>query len=603
MVGYPATTYTVAGGVLGLFALSTTPVLAPIAILLAVVRLSTLTFIRRQSGHWKAILQASVIAIASGAAHLTASLTALSTPHVALVVISTIFLATSLFAVGLVYLGCALTRTRAASSTWHQLTLFPALWASAWGFVSEVSPVGQLVTWSPVLGLGPYLWTRSVLGQWGIDWITAAWAVVISETAGDWLVGRADDDTEPFLTDAAPLLGDHVDAPTYHTDGPPRTKTRVISRSSSVTVLTGALLALMLPTYLYPATPLPVISTSTTPLDVSCVLPNPRTSGHGTGNPTLEDFIAETKVLQARSTVLLWPESAVRFDSPEAREAAFERIQKALNAKKFVGVSFEEYFPSEHQGEAGIRRNGFAMIDSSGPPLLEYYKRNLVPSKTILLVRICVFYLHKYTTVAESFSLTPGHESPSVVTVNLTAPHGYKKPEWSPEPPFTRPLPVAASICLDFASTSSFTSLKTRPALILAPGKTWEPTVGLAMWEQAKARAAETGATILWCDGGSGGLSGIASGRYSEIVQAGSGSWVKSIGVEYPFPERHTWYLWGGQYTAFIAVWAIVGGGSLVQVIGDRVALRALPNGVRQVIQTLRNRGRAAQPAVGNLLD
>ncbi len=69
-----------------------------------------------------------------------------------------------------------------------------------------------------------------------------------------------------------------------------------------------------------------------------------------------------------------------------------------------------------------------------------------------------------------------------------------------------------------------------------------EPTVGLAMWEQAKRRAAELDSTVLWCDGGEGGVSGVSGRGISEVTQVGEGSWVRSIGVEYPFNDKRTVY-------------------------------------------------------------
>ena len=162
--------------------------------------------------------------------------------------------------------------------------------------------------------------------------------------------------------------------------------------------------------------------------------------------------------------------------------------------------------------------------------------------------------------VAESFSMVAGKEAPRIAKFDMTAPKGYG-PGWGPGPNHTRPITLSASICLDFASSTSFTSFDERPALILAPAKTWQVGVGYAMWEQAKARAAEIGTTVLWCDGGEGGLSGIARGDYSEIVQRGSGSWSKTIALEYPFDQHRTVYGAAGQYGALLAVWFICGAG------------------------------------------
>lgn len=384
LVRHPAVSYTASAAVLGLFALSPTPVLAPLVLIIAILRLSAATFVRRHNGYVKGLSQALLIAISSGVAHIAPSVDALSTPNVAVTVMSAIALLTSAYAILLAFLGARLA-SLSGGSTWTQLTVFPALWASGWGLMSQVNPVGQLVAWSPVLGLGPYAWIRPILGQWGIDWVTAAWAVVVSEMVGDWVVGSPDRDEE-VLVDTEPLLGD-VHAPTYGTvSGPAAPKgvhIRSSTRSRSLLLLTGALASLMVPTYMFPVSPLPVNSANTTPLGVACVLPNPRTAGGGTGNPTLGDFVLETQRTQARANIILWPENAVRFESPREREDAFVEIQNKTNDGKYVGVSFEEFVPAEGAGGSGTRRNGFALIGHTGPPVMEYYKRNLVPSTSL----------------------------------------------------------------------------------------------------------------------------------------------------------------------------------------------------------------------------
>lgn len=196
-------------------------------------------------------------------------------------------------------------------------------------------------------------------------------------------------------------------------------------------------------------------------------------------------------------------------------------------------------------------------------------------------------------------SLTPGHEVPHLVTLNLTKPSEWKGPGWS-QTGSTRPVTLTASICLDFASAASFTALPSRPALILAPARTWHESVGRAMWEQAQARAAESGATVLWCDGGRGGLSGLASARHSEIVQVGPGSWSMPVGLPYPLDTRRTWYMAGGQGAAAAAVWAVALVGLLVEGGAEAVNVGQALAAVRRVLETLRRR---KAPADGNLID
>lgn len=177
-------------------------------------------------------------------------------------------------------------------------------------------------------------------------------------------------------------------------------------------------------------------------------------------------------------------------------------------------------------------------------------------------------------SVAESYHFTPGNTAPAIFTIDLKPPKTVRGPDWAPEPNFTRPIPITASICLDFSSSSTFEHLESRPALILAPASTWHTGIGYAMWEQAKARAAETGSPIVWCDGGEGGVGGIVGGGYNEIVQVGEGSWTKSIGIEWPFNERRTSFQVRGKSWALSIVWAVVGAGWVVERIAATGARR-----------------------------
>ena len=126
--------------------------------------------------------------------------------------------------------------------------------------------------------------------------------------------------------------------------------------------------------------------------------------------------------------------------------------------------------------------------------------------------------------------------------MELVSPKDVNKTEWAPEPHHTRTIPLTSSICLDFAFPSQFAGLTSRPALILAPARTWERTIGHAMWLQARQRAAELQSIVLWCDGGEGGVSGVAGRGFNDVVQVGSGSFVRNIGIPYPFNDQKTYF-------------------------------------------------------------
>jgi hypothetical protein len=182
---------------------------------------------------------------------------------------------------------------------------------------------------------------------------------------------------------------------------------------------------------------------------------------------------------------------------------------------------------------------------------------------------------HSGCTVTESYSLTESRDDPEIYELELHRSNKNKK--WTPVPPYDRTLPITAAICLDFSSPSVFTSLDSRPALILAPAQTWHPDVSMVMWEQARARAEEAGSTVLFCDGGAQGASGVAGHGIREPVQFGSGSWTRTIGIEWPFKQRRTLYMWGGEAFQIGFVWLLVGAGCAAEVF----VMRASNGGVR----------------------
>jgi hypothetical protein len=83
------------------------------------------------------------------------------------------------------------------------------------------------------------------------------------------------------------------------------------------------------------------------------------------------------------------------------------------------------------------------------------------------------------------------------------------------------------------------------------------------MWEQAKARAEEIGSMVLWCDGGEGGLSGIAGRGANEVTQVGRGSWVRTIGVQWPFDDGRTVYARVGNLNVILLFWVLWASGCM----------------------------------------
>ncbi|EGN97309.1 hypothetical protein SERLA73DRAFT_110504 [Serpula lacrymans var. lacrymans S7.3] len=453
---------------------------------------------------------------------------------------------------------------------WARMTLFPTIWALVWSVASHTFPLGRLLSWSPASSSHPYTWMLGYTGPAGIDWIVGAWAVLGSELAGRWLMGR-----ESLDDLSSQSLIHHPDPDATYSE---TAETSTAPASRKFLPLGAFLFAFSLPS-IFAELPRRPYDSSSTPLMVGCVLPTPTVGKH----LSLDDYIS-TSATMTEAKVLLWPETAVMFNSPEERELAFEKIRKVPGP--LIGVPFEEYVPDSDDTpdspnrRTGSKRNGLALISSSQKPgdeIVQYYKRNLVP-------------------IAESFSMTPSVDPPTIYNLNLTHPKGITAPSWSPLPDHIRPIPITTSICFDFASPTAFSDLPSRPALILAPARTWDTAVSLAMWEQAKTRAAESGSMVLWCDGGAGGVSGIGGQGIGEIMQVGAGSWKRYVGVQWPFDERKTVYAAVGESEVLAFLVLLMGSGS----VGSELLTRA--NNGNRILVSLGQAIMAAIPAVSSML-
>ncbi|KIO33279.1 hypothetical protein M407DRAFT_17837 [Tulasnella calospora MUT 4182] len=244
-------------------------------------------------------------------------------------------------------------------------------------------------------------------------------------------------------------------------------------------------------------------------------------------------------------------------------------------------MSFEEPANNGLEGDdkergghrAKLLRNGMALIspDPKDPVVFEYFKRNLVP-------------------IAESYSHTASSNNPPLSTIQIPAPPRLPKPE---KRSFPRPLSVTTSICLDF--TQPIPSLPHHPDLILAPARTWHPAIGLAMASLASARGDELGASVVWCDGGSGAVNGVYGygrgnkGLLVEEVGNGGRSWVATFGVPYnggKDEERaKTVYASAGGFAPLLFLLGILGVGWGAENILERLNAGApgeLEDGLRE---------------------
>lgn len=373
LVQNPAMLYLTLGPAFALISLTTTPPMIPMAVLLTILRVQTMICVPRgRPGLLRVGLQVVLVSAASMVAHMEPSVHALSTPSTSIVVLGCLSLITS--AVAFLAILSAYLGERVLSSPWSKVTLFPTLWTTVWGAVARVSPVGQLISWSPVDSITRYEWIRPVVGQYGIDWVTAALAVVLTEILGALLMTS----TEGPDAEDPPLISVSDDETRNGTaNGVSKHHEAHISRTYRTLCLAGILFALVIPPAFLPETPLPVDSHDSTPLSVACVLPYHPSGQHS----TLQDYIQETQHLQSTADIILWPETAVRFDSPEEKDAALEAVRRVLPHRKLLGVAFEEYLPPQKgsREKEGTRRNGLVLLTNETGIVFEYHKRMLVP--------------------------------------------------------------------------------------------------------------------------------------------------------------------------------------------------------------------------------
>ena len=255
---------------------------------------------------------------------------------------------------------------------WTRLTIFPAFWASVWGILSFVSPFGRLLVWSPVDGIGPYSWVSSWLGPWGIDFVAAAWSVLLAEALTTPLSRYL------LLMEDSDALENTEHFPPY-ADNPNEIPSKDHSTFHHTSALFVSLLALTLPSLWVHTIPNPTYTTATTPFTLGCVLPRTHLPHMPSYSPTLDDYIHDTKKM-TDAKLVLWPEGALRFNSENERNAAFDKIaNQTLKGHKglHIGLGFEDNAP-QRPNQRASRRNGFALLVDD-KVVLQYYKRKLVP--------------------------------------------------------------------------------------------------------------------------------------------------------------------------------------------------------------------------------
>lgn len=367
IIKYPAWTFAGIVFVLGTIGLNGTPAFIPLVLIVAALHLYMRVIVRRPGTMLRSLALWLSLTLAGALANMSPAMHALSSSSTSLILMLIISGMASLVALFAVF--CDARFCQKVSAGWAQITLFPIIWATVWAAVSSISPIGRLICWSPVQGLGPFSWLVHTSGPIGIDWCVGSCAVVLSQGIGGWFMGPSlDRESQDEILIAHEPPEDSRDS---------FQRATIPLEFHSVVGLGMFLFILMIPGFISGDWPLPPFSVDTTPLEVGCVLPT-SLYAPASGKTPLDDFISASAKM-TRAKVLVWPESAVSFPDADARDAALERVRKEV-VGPYVGVSFEEFVPSDTGERTGIRRNGFALVGPKGPVIqFDYYKRHLVP--------------------------------------------------------------------------------------------------------------------------------------------------------------------------------------------------------------------------------
>lgn len=303
-----------------------------------------------------------------------------------------------------------------------------------------------------------------------------------------------------------------------------------------------------------------------TPISVGCVLPLDQPQH-------LDAMLKETEQLAPHAKVLLWPEQALHLRTNEERAYVFEEVERiAARHGVWVGVALGSPARSSPTQDDDLekmkRRNELVLIGPHGV-VGEYEKQKLVP-------------------FVESYGHMPGAEEPPLWTIDLPAPKGVKRPDWTDTAPYVRPVEVMPLICLDALHPSvssapvkrlgTISTRKENPALILlstSPPKTArEGSVAALLLDHAKSLAVQHDAQVLVCDGsGKEAVAGLVDTdgtvRYR---QRGEGGFTIKTGVPYSRRRHRT----GWEALGALGVW-----GCLVGLAASGVAIEYVARAFR----------------------
>ncbi len=371
LTSHPTATTAAFAVVPSLFALGPSPSLVPLVLTIASLRIYSRVINQQESTLTPTLWLWLSLTVSTAVTFISPSLSALSSSVSTVIYLLLISSLTSALALVPVFLDTSL-RFRFSMTSAAQAFLFPALWSTTWCLVSHVSPLGRLLTWSPVQGLDAYTWVRPYFGPVGIDWVVGAWAVVLSEVAGTWIVQSSV---------SKPQVGRLLSIASLDTDTTPQDAQVISSRPPANIGMLVCLLGLFtIPSFASLNLPYPVNSPETYSISVACVLPITKD-----GVPTIDDYLAESSRLN-RAQIILWPENAGRLASQLEKTAAFNKIQNKTQGHHLIVAGFEGHTTSFSSTRPGMYDNGLVMITKEEGVVMEYHKRHLVPSKSFILL-------------------------------------------------------------------------------------------------------------------------------------------------------------------------------------------------------------------------
>ncbi|CAE7157766.1 unnamed protein product [Rhizoctonia solani] len=558
LIGATTPSFVILATVLSYTAISLRPAFVPLVVLVSVLINYARATIKRPEFTHRYFALLTALTMGTVFAYSSSAKSALSTWFLSESLLLVVALIFSFFSLVPILVFAYFRSYVGSQSPLSGLLLFPVLWTVTWSIVVHISPIGRLGTWTPMTGIESYFWVLPIFGQPGIDYITGLWAIVLAEYAGGWLMGA---EASRLISDSATPNVDFLTSINHETEA---TETdhqadhySTHHRYNPTHFLLGLLLLGTVPSYFTPSLPLPAHSDTTTELTVACA--HPVVAIPGT-NPTFKDYLAETVTQASTAKIVLWPEGAVHFHSDEEKEIAFKNVSDVARQRRaWIGVGYEQTFRDrdEYSGIQRVRgHNGLAIFGPGVRPVV-YIKQRLVP-------------------LVETFSYEHSTVPPPRYPMHLPEPGSRHKNR-------SRTIPLSAAICLDVSAPLA-TSVPVnntelgRPALILAPARTWHPEIGKAMFQYASMRASEQGASILWCDGGEGGVSGVGGlaaqglGLVGGIGQVGTGgSWLQKVGIPFPYDAQDftpTWYSRWGDLSAIFMGLALLGVGPVAPAVG-----------------------------------